>query len=159
MKNELWKPVSGFNYEVSSFGRVKRDGHILKLLSLPKGYKYVILCKNGKKVHKYIHRLVAEAFIPNPEDKQEVNHKDGDKCNNNMLNLEWSTSSQNRKHAYNTLQVGHQELITFRGLSMNQRAWAKRLGVKPELISYRLRRGWSVEKTLTAPVRACGRNY
>lgn len=159
MKNELWRPVSGFNYEVSSLGRVKRDGHILKLLSLPKGYKYVVLCKNGKKVHKYVHRLVAEAFIPNPEDKQEVNHKDGDKCNNNMLNLEWSTSSQNRKHAYSTLQVGHQDLITFRGITLNQRAWGEKIGVKPKVISDRFKWGWSVEKTLTTPVRKIKRNY
>lgn len=65
-------------------------------------YQKCVLKINGKPTMKYIHRLVAEAFIPNPDNKPEVNHKDGNKLNNNVSNLEWVTLSENRLHAYKT---------------------------------------------------------
>jgi hypothetical protein len=65
-------------------------------------YQKCVLKINGKPTMKYIHRLVAEAFIPNPDNKPEVNHKDGNKLNNNVSNLEWATLSENRLHAYKT---------------------------------------------------------
>ena len=67
------------------------------------GYLMVDLNKNNKKTHKLIHRLVAEAFIPNPENKPQVNHKNGNKRDNNIKNLEWATSSENNLHAYKFL--------------------------------------------------------
>jgi hypothetical protein len=63
-------------------------------------YLRVELSKNGKIKNKQIHRLVAEAYIPNPDEKPEVNHKDTDKTNNSVLNLEWNTSGENEQHAW-----------------------------------------------------------
>ena len=65
------------------------------------GYPKVVLTSATKK-GKHIHRLVAEAFIPNPDNKREINHIDGDKTNNHVSNLEWSTRSKNMKHAWAT---------------------------------------------------------
>jgi len=82
---------------------VRRNGKIWskkRRMYLPesdmRGYKAVIV--NGKRV--YVHRLVAEKYIPNPENKPQVNHKDGRKDNNHVSNLEWATASENTKHAY-----------------------------------------------------------
>lgn len=103
--NENWLSVKGYEglYEVSNLGNVRRVGG--KVLS-PKpgklGYKIVALHMNGYAKKYLVHRLVAEAFIPNPEDKQYVNHKDGDKSNNVLSNLEWATPSENIHHAYDT---------------------------------------------------------
>tara|TARA_R110000868_G_scaffold61031_1_gene185636 strand:- start:26 stop:529 length:504 start_codon:yes stop_codon:yes gene_type:complete len=63
------------------------------------GYQYVTLCKNGTRRNRFIHRLVAQVFIENPENKLEVNHKNGNKYDNNLSNLEWVTPSENIKHA------------------------------------------------------------
>jgi len=63
------------------------------------GYHMVVLTVSGKKLYKVVHRLVAKAFIPNPDELPEVNHKDGNKLNNHYLNLEWCNSSYNQIHA------------------------------------------------------------
>lgn len=71
------------------------NGHILKPQLNNKGYLRVII--GGKKM--FVHRLVAQKYIPNPDNKEQVNHKDGNKENNNINNLEWVTNIENRKHA------------------------------------------------------------
>lgn len=64
------------------------------------GYMLVDMRKNGKRYMKLVHRLVAEAFLPNPENLPQINHKDGNKANNNVNNLEWCTCSENQFHAF-----------------------------------------------------------
>ena len=114
--NEIWKDIPGYEglYQVSNLGRVKSLGRYVKkrsklafqderMLCSPKdkyGYLIVTLCREGKPKKKKVHRLVAQAFIPNPENKETVNHINGDKNNNTAMNLEWNTSTENLKHAY-----------------------------------------------------------
>lgn len=108
---EEWRPIKGYErYEISNQGEVKnsKTNRILKKDSSRKYYE-VALSKNGKVKKFSIHRLVAEMFIPNPENKPQVNHKDGNKLNNNVSNLEWVTISENILHSYsNNLQIHNQ---------------------------------------------------
>lgn len=114
---EIWKPVKGFEgkYEVSNLGQVKslartrlsKGGTIAKmqerLLSQKTtwdGYKTLNLSQDSKKKHYSVHRLVAENFIPNPDNLPTVNHKDGDKSNNAVSNLEWASHSDQMNHAF-----------------------------------------------------------
>lgn len=114
---ELWKDIDGYNgaYQISNLGNIQRIKRRLsysggnggrtiaeKLLAPvvgKTGYLAVFLTKNGKFYNHYIHRLVAAAFVPNPDNKRTVNHIDGDKSNNAADNLEWATHKENIKHA------------------------------------------------------------
>nr|DAX43153.1 MAG TPA: homing endonuclease [Caudoviricetes sp.] len=115
-----WLPVKGYEelYEVSDTGEVRSVDRVLAVTNqkerLFKGrvllqtmnkqvqYKQVSLWKENKGTSYYVHRLVAEAFIPNPEGKPEVNHIDGNRQNNHISNLEWVTSGENSLHASKT---------------------------------------------------------
>lgn len=102
-EKEIWKEIDGFpDYEVSNLGRVcSFKGKYPKILKPWKnscGYLAVGICTGRKRVMKRVHRLVAEAFIPNLKNKPEVNHIDEDKLNNVAENLEWVTRRENCNH-------------------------------------------------------------
>ena len=111
IEGEVWKDVLGYEglYQVSNKGNVysverinsngrKCGGIILKPRPTITGYLQVNLCKNGKVKSSYIHRIVAEAFVPNPNNYPEINHLDEDKANNYVKNLEWCTRKYNMNH-------------------------------------------------------------
>lgn len=121
-KAEAWKDVIGYEgkYQVSSIGRIKSVGRkskcrlrhtvtvnerIMKLTTAKKRgfYKLVTLTSSSVQVRHRVHRLVAMAFIPNPDNKPEVNHIDGDPSNNKVSNLEWVTKRENLIHSFRTL--------------------------------------------------------
>lgn len=102
--SEIWKDIKNYEnkYQVSNSGRIKslKKDIILKPSVHYKGYLEVKLYKNNSSKVFKIHRLVASAFIPNPENKPQVNHIDGNKQNNCVDNLEWNTQSENQLHAF-----------------------------------------------------------
>lgn len=119
MENEIWKniPRTNGSYSASNLGNVKsNDRQITNSLGVTKKYKGILLKFsrsgwggyyfvqlsdiNNKKFRECVHRIVARTFIPNPNNKPQVNHIDGDKLNNRLENLEWVTQSENMQHAY-----------------------------------------------------------
>lgn len=121
--DEIWLPVVDYiNYEVSNLGNIRSKNrsttnsngitHTYKSINLKPsinkyGYYYVDLYANGNKRKMTVHRIVAIAFIPNPDNKPEVNHKDGIKANCTVSNLEWLTHAENNRHAFDTgLNIG-----------------------------------------------------
>lgn len=111
---EKWKDIKGYEglYQVSNLGRVKRlfknnKSNILKGKIDKDGYNEVILSQHQTKKFCRVHRLVAEAFISNPDNKPQINHKDRNKLNNNADNLEWVTAQENTKHCILTGRNAH----------------------------------------------------
>jgi hypothetical protein len=100
------KKIDGYNYSISVDGVVTnlKTGKILKHFDNTRGYKYVYLWNNAVEKKHYIHRLIAAAFIPNPENKKQINHKDGNPSNNAIENLEWVTNQENNLHAFRVLK-------------------------------------------------------
>lgn len=115
LQGEVWKDVVGYKgyYQVSNLGRIRTVGRVVSACyksrqfiqgriicpnRFPKGYLGCTLYKNGSQKLRYIHRLVAEAFIPNPNDLPQINHIDEEKSNNHVDNLEWCTASYNSSY-------------------------------------------------------------
>ena len=99
---EQWKKVAGFEtYSVSDRGNVRNDktGRILKPGTSSNGYLSVVLRKQKKSCPKNIHRIVASAFLPNPNKKKLVDHIDNNETNNKLINLRWATTSENAQNA------------------------------------------------------------
>ena len=111
MGEERWRWVDGYEglYMVSTLGDVMaaphgyKDGKPLNQRKSNNGYLLVSLYKDGLYKHSLVHRLVAKAFIPNPEKKDQVNHKNGIKSDNRVCNLEWMTCSENIRHKFDVL--------------------------------------------------------
>lgn len=99
---EIWKETEYEGYIVSNKGRVASTKKILSYNNNGRGYLNVMLSVNKKHFRRYVHRLVAKAFIENPKNYPQVNHKDGNKSNNCVENLEWCTCKMNHKHAWET---------------------------------------------------------
>lgn len=119
MEKEIWKDIIDFEgcYQISSLGRIRSldrfvtcrnggvklfKGKIKNVSENRRRYKSICLSKNSKTKNFDIHRLLAIHFIPNPGNKKEVNHIDGNRMNNDLSNLEWSTPSENALHAHKT---------------------------------------------------------
>lgn len=153
---EIWKNVIGFEglYEVSNLGNIKSLGKGKSTNSLTKleriiilrvknnGYLQAKLSKDGIRSHLLAHRLVAKAFIPNPNNLPEVNHIDSDKQNNKLENLEWISSSGNQKYAFIHGQqkvvrgANHKQSIPVVQLSLNGdiiKEWASIKEIKREI--------------------------
>lgn len=120
----MWKDITDFEnaYELSDAGIVRskdricidslgrkrfRKGQVLSPDIAPNGYYRITLAKNGVKMQKYLHRLLAEYFIPNPQNLPQVNHKDGNKLNCSLDNLEWVSVKDNVIHAYRNGLIIH----------------------------------------------------
>ena len=135
-----WKTIDGLDgYEVSDTGEVRHGDLIMRQQRDNKGYKRI---KIGRDKCFRVHRLVAGAFIPNPDNKPQVNHKDGDKSNNSVSNLEWCTQSENQLHAYinglnhgSTVMVIRNDGMIYKSVSDA----ANDLGVRQGVISNALR--------------------
>lgn len=153
---EIWKPVKGFEgyYEVSNLGNVRSidrivldtvrncerllKGKILTQRDNGSGYKIVMFCKEHKLYNKYVHRLVSEAFIPNPDNLPQINHKDEVKSNNCVDNLEWCTQLYNNEYGTkkkrwyetrienNTININHIGLEKKELKRVLQREWRKK---------------------------------
>lgn len=121
MNNEIWKDIIGYEgfYKISNYGKVKSLARLVKMgpnkfrqtnemfLNPSKsihGYWRLCLQKNGKRNMHFIHRLIGKAFIPNPENKPEINHINGIRDDNSMDNLEWVTTLENQLHSVHVLK-------------------------------------------------------
>ena len=128
---EIWKDIENYIglYQISNFGRVKSKKKIISKHITSSGYYRITLYNYGNKKHLKIHRLVAQAFILNPENKPQINHIDGDKLNNHVSNLEWCTAKENINHSFkiglinqcgennNANKLTNKEILEIRDLS------------------------------------------
>lgn len=103
---EIWKQSIVENYEISNYGRIKntKTNHIVKPDKEEKGYCRLSIKVNGKKKHFAVHRLVAIAFIPNPENKKQVDHIDNNKTNNRVENLRWVSNKENAQYRWERIR-------------------------------------------------------
>jgi hypothetical protein len=121
---ELWRPIKDYenNYEVSNTGKIRNIKNKKQAILKPRignhGYYYINLSKNGVVKSKTIHRIVGVAFLCNKDEKKTINHKDGNKLNNNKNNLEWATYLENNRHAVTTGLMPTREVLQY-DLQMN----------------------------------------
>jgi hypothetical protein len=150
---EIWKDVVGYEglYKVSSFGSICSlvrsnqypNGTILKGILLNIGYLMVNLYKNKSVKCHHVHRLVALSYIPNPDDKKQVNHIDGNPLNNNIENLEWVSHRENMRHWMKNSVLGDRlmnkeridKVLYLRNMGYTQYAIAWILKVNQSVIS------------------------
>ena len=175
------KPIRGYEgfYEVDCFGRVYSlervitvndngrlynkpvSGKIMRQTVKSNGYKSVSLTKDGKSKSFYVHRLVADAFIPNPDGLPMVNHKDEDKTNNFVDNLEWCTNDYNVNYGTSIKRRAQKIrgrvspnaiVIAAFGETHTRKEWGNLYGIDPHNIERRMRLGWSAERAIITPL-------
>ena len=143
MNNEIWKPVVGYEglYEVSNLGQIRSLGNtrgpsrfkgkitILRTEASWVGHLRVQLRKDGKYKHYYVHRIVAAAFLPNPDKLPIINHKDCNPLNNSVDNLEWCTQKYNANYA----DAQKKKVISFKESNVNSCHYYKGLATKNRL--------------------------
>lgn len=107
-QTEVWCDIPGWEglYQVSNLGRVRSIRVRITQPFDARGYRVATLHSKGRKERTGVHRLVARAFLPNPEGKEQVNHKNGDKTDNRLKNLEWATCQENNLHRCRVLNGG-----------------------------------------------------
>lgn len=152
------KQIKGTNYFITEEGHFYKGERRMYPDRTNFGHLCIRITLNGKRVRKYIHRLVAENFIPNPENKSKVNHWDGNPSNNHVSNLVWATHAENIAHAYQILKKSWGELRSDSKLSneqvkfirnnyipfdkeFGQTAMAKKFGVCQQTVSRIIKRG------------------
>jgi NUMOD4 motif/HNH endonuclease len=155
---EIWKDIRGYEglYQVSNHGRIKhiKKNRLLKLINRGSGYLCVTLSKNNCKKIKYVHLLVGFSFVKGYKKGLQINHKDGNKLNNNCWNLQWVTAKENIIHAFkNKLNEGNRrekngqckltekqvkEIKSLEG-KFTQKEIAIKFGVVQQTISYVLK--------------------
>lgn len=122
-----WRQVGNTKYSVSNTGLIRNDktNRLLSLRTYNGGYVRATLClgKHAKGKTVLVHRIVAQAFLPNPQNKPTVNHIDGDKTNNNVSNLEWATVSENQLHRFHVLHKYYSDELM---ADLTERSAAKR---------------------------------
>lgn len=155
---EEWKPVFGYEgiYEISNYGRVKRacsgkgtyTGKIIKSYVIDPGYSRVGLTKNAKTKSKYVHQLVMLSFVGECPEGLEVNHRDGDRANPRLNNLEYISRSENLLHRYTLpwarngekhwksklTDLQAKEIRSLKGSDETQKSIAKRFGISDSVI-------------------------
>lgn len=169
---EIWKDIKNYEglYQISNYGIVKSlervivdsyctriiKGKILKSTNHngKQPYRYVSLSKNGVIEKAFMHRLVAQTFIPNPDNKPQVNHIDGNVLNNYIENLEWVTNAENTQHAYDTfLNKKNQLTVEYNNEIHSLRKWCKvlNLNYKKTWQRYKIL-GWSIQQCFQSEV-------
>lgn len=163
---EVWKDIPGYEgwYQVSNLGNVRS---LKRRATKPNGektiyvrtknlsparcgkggdYLFVRLCSDNIRKRFQVHRLVALAFIPNPNNYEQVDHINRKKNDNRVENLRWVTQSENQ---YNT---DRNRLISYKGQTKPMGKWAEQFGLRYHVLSARLRYGWSIERALETPL-------
>jgi len=131
------------DYLITEEGDVysRKFGKLKKMKQRTERYKAINLWNNGKEKAHYVHRLVAETYIPNPDNLPEVNHKDEDKTNNNVANLEWSTHADNIQHSLAKSYIVENVSTGERQTIFNLRAFCRQLGLNRSCLKHTLTGG------------------
>lgn len=163
-EQEEWRDIKGYEgwYQVSNFGRIKRlkkthysfgmkhlidREYILKTTKDQKGYMRVVLRKDGSCLKRYgVHRIVAETFIPNPENKPQVDHINRVRDDNRVENLRWATACENSRNTCNNCY------FTINGETKVMADWCKKHGINKETVKSRLENGMDIVSALTNPI-------